>query len=52
MDDEEDNSLPLNEILDDKLRVHYFKGYLAAVAQAIKWVGPLLIFISHADFTN
>ncbi|TYJ46567.1 hypothetical protein E1A91_A02G128700v1 [Gossypium mustelinum] len=36
MDDEEDNSLPLNEILDDKLRVHYFKGYLAAVAQAIK----------------
>ncbi|MBA0643943.1 hypothetical protein Goklo_028185 [Gossypium klotzschianum] len=36
MDDEEDNSLPLSEILDDKLRVHYFKGYLAAVAQAIK----------------
>ncbi|KAK8715441.1 hypothetical protein V6N13_042775 [Hibiscus sabdariffa] len=36
MDEEEDNSLPLSEILDDKLRVRYFKGYLAAVAQAIK----------------
>ncbi|WRX23554.1 Glycoside hydrolase family 1 - like 10 [Theobroma cacao] len=36
MDDEENKSLPLHEILDDKLRVRYFKGYLAAVAQAIK----------------
>jgi beta-glucosidase len=36
MDDEEDDSLPLHEILDDKLRVRYFKGYLASVAQAIK----------------
>ncbi|KAL4352675.1 hypothetical protein GQ457_06G013180 [Hibiscus cannabinus] len=36
MDEEDDNSLPLNEILDDKLRVRYFKGYLAAVSQAIK----------------
>ncbi|XP_021288993.1 beta-glucosidase 42-like isoform X2 [Herrania umbratica] len=36
MDDEENNNLPLHEILDDKLRVRYFKGYLAAVAQAIK----------------
>ncbi|KAL4378899.1 hypothetical protein GQ457_02G025770 [Hibiscus cannabinus] len=36
MDEEDDNSLPLSEILDDKLRVRYFKGYLAAVAQAIK----------------
>ncbi|XP_017977362.1 PREDICTED: beta-glucosidase 42 isoform X2 [Theobroma cacao] len=36
MDDEENRSLPLHEILDDKLRVRYFKGYLAAVAQAIK----------------
>ncbi|XVF30225.1 hypothetical protein REPUB_Repub16aG0039200 [Reevesia pubescens] len=36
MDDEEDSSLPLHEILDDKLRVRYFKGYLAAIAQAIK----------------
>ncbi|OMO50170.1 Glycoside hydrolase, family 1, partial [Corchorus capsularis] len=35
MDDEENNSLPLHEILDDKLRISYFKGYLAAVAQAI-----------------
>ncbi|GAU38904.1 hypothetical protein TSUD_119700 [Trifolium subterraneum] len=36
MDDEDDDSLPLHEILDDKLRVRYFKGYVASVAQAIK----------------
>ncbi|KAH7542139.1 hypothetical protein FEM48_Zijuj02G0041600 [Ziziphus jujuba var. spinosa] len=36
MDDEENDTLPLHEMLDDKLRVIYFKGYLAAVAQAIK----------------
>ncbi|GKV46781.1 hypothetical protein SLEP1_g53749 [Rubroshorea leprosula] len=36
MDDEDDSSLTLHEVLDDKLRVRYFKGYLAAVAQAIK----------------
>ncbi|WCJ38918.1 beta glucosidase 42 [Euphorbia peplus] len=35
MDDEESDA-PLNEMLDDKLRVQYFKGYLASVAQAIK----------------
>ncbi|XP_027341060.1 beta-glucosidase 42 isoform X2 [Abrus precatorius] len=35
MDDEDDN-LPLHEMLDDKLRVRYFKGYVASVAQAIK----------------
>ena len=38
MDDDEDGSCPLNEMLDDKLRVCYYKGYLTAVAQAIKWV--------------
>lgn len=36
MDDEDNDSLPLNEILDDKMRVRYYKGYLASVAQAIK----------------
>lgn len=36
MDDEENDSSPLHEMLDDKLRVRYFKGYLSAVAQAIK----------------
>lgn len=36
MDDEDDDNVPLHEMLDDKLRVHYFKGYLASVAQAIK----------------
>ncbi|XP_057960576.1 beta-glucosidase 42 isoform X2 [Malania oleifera] len=39
MDDEEDDSSPLHEVLDDKMRVGYFKGYLAAVAQAIKYCG-------------
>ncbi|GMH13049.1 hypothetical protein Nepgr_014890 [Nepenthes gracilis] len=36
MDDEEDHSAELHEMLDDKLRVAYFKDYLAAVVQAIK----------------
>ncbi|XP_015936955.1 beta-glucosidase 42 [Arachis duranensis] len=36
MDDEDDDKLPLHEMLDDKLRVRYFKEYIAAVAAAIK----------------
>ncbi|XP_020226110.1 uncharacterized protein LOC109807849 [Cajanus cajan] len=36
MDDEDNDNVPLHEMLDDKLRVRYFKGYLASVAQAIK----------------
>ncbi|XVE62142.1 hypothetical protein DITRI_Ditri06bG0095100 [Diplodiscus trichospermus] len=36
MDDEENETAPLHEMLDDKLRVRFYKGYLAAVAQAIK----------------
>ncbi|XP_068664844.1 beta-glucosidase 42 [Aristolochia californica] len=36
MDDEDDAALPLHEVLDDKLRVRYFKEYLAAVAQSIR----------------
>ncbi|CAO2837470.1 unnamed protein product [Amaranthus hypochondriacus] len=36
MDDEDNPSAELHEMLDDKLRVKYFKGYVAAVAQAIK----------------
>ncbi|GFP95768.1 beta-glucosidase 42 [Phtheirospermum japonicum] len=35
MDDEGDSTSPLHEMLDDKLRVSYYKGYLAAVHQAI-----------------
>ncbi|MCL7021994.1 hypothetical protein MKW94_026329, partial [Papaver nudicaule] len=35
MDDEEDPKALLHEMLDDKKRVGYFKGYVAAVAQAI-----------------
>lgn len=36
MDDEDDDSSPLNEMLDDKLRVSYFKRYLAAVSDAMR----------------
>ncbi|KAI3857791.1 hypothetical protein MKX03_033919 [Papaver bracteatum] len=37
MDDEEDPKALLHEMLDDKKRVGYYKGYLAAVAEAIKY---------------
>lgn len=43
MDDEEDSASSLDAMLDDKLRVSYYKGYLAAVHQAIKYVS----YISH-----
>nr|WAB06563.1 beta-glucosidase [Platycodon grandiflorus] len=36
MDDEDNDVSPLHEMLDDKLRVSYYKGYLTAVAQAVK----------------
>ncbi|KAK4253761.1 hypothetical protein QN277_010396 [Acacia crassicarpa] len=36
MDDEDDDKVPLNEMLDDKLRVRFFREYLASVASAIK----------------
>ncbi|XP_052198187.1 beta-glucosidase 42 isoform X2 [Diospyros lotus] len=36
MDDEDNDICPLHEMLDDKLRIRYYKEYLAAVAQAIK----------------
>ncbi|KAI3783745.1 hypothetical protein L1987_42831 [Smallanthus sonchifolius] len=36
MDDEDNDASPLHEMLDDKLRVTYFKGYLASVSLAIK----------------
>ncbi|KAI3935266.1 hypothetical protein MKW92_013254 [Papaver armeniacum] len=36
MDDEDDPKALLHEMLDDKKRVGYYKGYLAAIAQAIK----------------
>ncbi|CAM8963134.1 unnamed protein product [Rhodiola kirilowii] len=36
MDDEDNDTSPLHEVLNDDLRVSYFKGYLAAVSQAIK----------------
>lgn len=45
MDDEDNDASPLHEMLDDKLRVTYFKSYLAAVSLAIKSVLLLLIFI-------
>ncbi|TXG48440.1 hypothetical protein EZV62_027734 [Acer yangbiense] len=36
MDDEEDDTSPLHEMLDDKMRVKYYKRYLTEVSQAIK----------------
>ncbi|KAK1271199.1 Beta-glucosidase 4 [Acorus gramineus] len=36
MDDEDNVETPTHEFLDDKKRVGYFKGYLAAVAQSIR----------------
>lgn len=36
MDDEDNDSSPLHEMLDDKLRVSYFKRYLAAVSNAMR----------------
>ncbi|KAF5741574.1 beta-glucosidase 42 [Tripterygium wilfordii] len=36
MDDEDNDSASLHEMLDDKMRVNYFKTYLAAIAQAVK----------------
>ncbi|KAL6279024.1 hypothetical protein ACE6H2_022625 [Prunus campanulata] len=36
MDDEDNDTSPLHEMLDDKLRVSYFKRYLSAVANAIR----------------
>lgn len=36
MDDEDNDTSPLHEMLDDKVRVGYFKGYLAGVSHAIK----------------
>ncbi|XP_061373672.1 beta-glucosidase 42 [Gastrolobium bilobum] len=36
MDDEDNDTVPLDVMLDDKLRVRYFKEYLASVAQAMK----------------
>lgn len=36
MDDENDDKLSLNEMLDDKRRVGFYKEYLASVASAIK----------------
>ncbi|XP_047256666.1 beta-glucosidase 42 [Capsicum annuum] len=35
MDDEDEDTSPLHEMLDDKSRVSYFKAYLAAIHQAI-----------------
>lgn len=50
MDDEDSDTSPLDGMLDDKLRVVYFKGYLAAVAQAIKWVTFYHYIILYFNF--
>lgn len=38
MDDEDNGTSQPDEMLDDKLRVFYYKSYIAAVHQAIKSV--------------
>lgn len=43
MDDNDDDTSTLDEMLDDKLRVLYYKTYLEGVAQAIKWVTSTVI---------
>ncbi|CAN6929327.1 unnamed protein product [Brassica oleracea var. botrytis] len=42
MDDEDDGSASIHDMLDDKRRVAYFKSYLANVAEAIKDAWSLL----------
>lgn len=37
MDDEDDPTALLHEVLDDQKRIDYFKGYLGAVAQSIRY---------------
>lgn len=36
MDEENDESISLDKALDDEMRVRYYQGYLAAVAQSIR----------------
>ena len=36
MDDEDDPSATLDQVLNDTKRVGFFKGYVGAVAEAIK----------------
>ena len=38
MDQEETETASLEEVLDDKMRVGYYQTYLAAVAQAIRYI--------------
>lgn len=44
MDDEEDETCPLHEMLDDKMRVGYFKSYLAEVSNAIRLAAYISFF--------
>lgn len=55
MDDEDDGSASIHDMLDDKRRVAYFKNYLANVSQAIKWANifPFIdMFTSNKNLGN
>lgn len=45
MDDEENDLCPLQDMLDDKLRVSYYKKYLAEVAKAIRSAWSFNMFL-------
>jgi hypothetical protein len=53
MDDEEDETAPIEDFLNDQKRLRYFKGYLAEVAQAIRYYrhfsSSLIRWISHCS---
>ncbi|PHT99957.1 Beta-glucosidase 4 [Capsicum chinense] len=49
MDDEDEDTSPLHEMLDDKLRVSYFKAYLASIHQAILWAKETFLCSRRRD---
>ena len=48
MDDEDIETAALNEALNDQKRVGYFKGYIAAVAQAIRYITTVVFLNMYA----
>jgi len=44
VDEEEDETCPLHQMLDDKMRVGYFRSYLAEVSNAIRLAAYISFF--------